>query len=167
MRIHSLLYSSLFMILFSAAMPAASQAQTSGTTKYKCMIQMTNYLGEGAYIVVALINKDDAYDKTLYVLGSDRKWYPNLKEWHKAFKKKPTDISATTGASVSGGDRSVVTLEIDNAKINAGYKIRFESAVEDKAYHVKDLEIPLTTEALAAKNEGSQGYIRYVRFSAN
>ena len=130
------------------------------------MIQMTNYLGEGAYIVVSLINKDDSYNKTLYVLGADKKWYKTLTEWDKAYKKKPANISAVTGASVSGGDRSVVTLEIDNTKINAGYKIRFESAVEDKKYFVKDLEIPLTTESLVAKTDGT-GYIRYVRFSAN
>lgn len=150
-------------MLLAIVYPAITLAQT---TSYKCMIQMTNYLGEGAYIVVSLINKDNAYDKTLYVLGADRKWYKTLKEWDKAYKKKPANISAVTGASVSGGDRSVVTLEIDNAKINAGYKLRFESAVEDKDYHVKDLEMRLTTESLAAKNEGN-GYIRYVRFSAN
>lgn len=153
----------VFVTILVLAYPADSRAQT---TKYKCMLQMTNYLGEGAYIVVSLINKSNAYEKTLYVLGSDRKWYKTLKEWDKAYKKKPTNISAVTGASVSGGDRSVVTLEIENATINAGYKLRFESAVEDKEYHLKDLEIPLTTESLAAKNEGT-GYIRYVRFSAN
>lgn len=143
-----------------------SSTVVAQSSKYKCMIQMTNYLGDGAYIVVSLINKDGGYEKTLYVLGSDRKWYPDLKEWHAAFKKKPTNISATTGASVSGGDRSVVTLELDKAKIDAGYKLRFESAVEDKPYYVKDLELPLTTESLAAKSDGT-GYIRYVRFSAN
>jgi hypothetical protein len=153
------------LILFCVLLlPFAGMAQ-GATTKYKCMIQMTNYMGEGAYMVVSLV-KGDTYEKTLYVLGADKKWYNSLKEWHKAYKKKPTNISAITGASVAGGDRSVVTLELDNAKINAGYKIRFESAVEDKKYYVKDLEIPLTTEALAAKTEG-QGYIRYVRFSAN
>jgi hypothetical protein len=135
-------------------------------SKYKCMIQMNSYLGEGAYIVVSLINKDDTYNQTLYVLGSDKKWYPDLKEWHKAYKKKPAGISAVTGASVAGGDRAVVTLEIDKAKINAGYKLRFESAVEDKPYHLKDVEIPLTIEGLSAKSEGN-GYIRYVRFSGN
>lgn len=143
------------------ARPAIAQG-----TKYKCMIQMTNYMGEGAYVVVSLMDKAGGYEKTLYVLGSDKKWYPDVKEWHKAYKKKPTDISAITGASVAGGDRSVVTLDIDNSKINAGYTLRFEAAVEDKEYHIKDLEVPLTTEGLAGKTDG-KGYIRYVRFSAN
>lgn len=147
-------------------MAAGSMAASAQPAKYKCMLQMTNYVGEGAYVVVSLINSNGAYEKTLRVLGSDREWYPDVKEWHKAYKKKPTNISAITGASVSGGDRSMFVLELDKSKINAGYKLRFESAVEDKEYHVKDLEVPLTTETLAAKNDGT-GYIRYVRFSAN
>jgi hypothetical protein len=156
----------ILIILVVVGFANNSQAQNTGTTKYKCMIQMTNYMGEGAYMVVSLIDAKGGYNKTLYVLGSDKKWYADLKEWHKAFAKKPSNISAITGASVTGGDRSVVVLEIENAKINANYKIRFESAVEDKAYNVKDLEIPLTTEGLSAKSEGT-GYIRYVRFSPN
>ena len=50
--------------------------------------------------------------------------------------------------------------------INAGYKLRFETAVEDKNYNEKDVEVPLTTEGMAAKTDGT-GYIRYVRFSPN
>jgi hypothetical protein len=130
------------------------------------MIQMTNYMGEGAYVVISLVDSKDAYEKTLYVLGSDKKWYKTVKEWHKFQSKKPANISAITGASVTGGDRSVNVIEIENSKINKGYKLRFESAVEDKKYNVKDLEIPLTTESLSAKSDGT-GYIRYVRFSAN
>ena len=154
----------MLALLLAFAKPSASLAQE--TAKYKCMIQMTNYMGEGAYIVVSLINPKGAYEKTLYVLGSNKKWYPDLKEWHKALAKKTSNISAITGASVSGGDRSVTVLELDPAKIDKDYKLRFESAVEDNKYYVKDLEIPLTSEALSAKSEGT-GYIRYVRFSPN
>jgi hypothetical protein len=144
-----------------------TMAQKAGaSTKYKCMVQMTNYMGEGAYVVVSLINPQGAYEKTLYVMGSDKQWYNSLKEWYKFHAKKPANISAITGASVTGGDRSVTVLEIETAKINAGYKLRFESAVEDKPYHVKDVEVPLTTEGLSSKTDGT-GYIRYVRFSAN
>jgi hypothetical protein len=154
----------LFVLVITFAHPVISVAQ--GTSKYKCMIQMTNYVGDGAYIVISLIDSKGAYEKTLYVMGSDKKWYKTLKEWHQFYAKKPSNISAITGASVTGGDRSVNVIEIENSKINAGYKLRFESAVEDKNYNVKDVEIPLTTETLSTKNEGS-GYIRYVRFSPN
>lgn len=145
----------LFLISFQA------NAQAS---KYKCMLQMANYMGEGAYIVVSLINSKGEYEKTLYVMGDDKKWYNSLKEWHKFNSKKPSNISAITGASVTGGDRSITTIEIENSKINHGYKLRFESAVEDQKYHVNDVEIPLTTAGIAAKSEG-KGYIRYVRLS--
>ena len=137
---------------------------TAQTSKYKCMLQMSNYAGEGAYVVVSLINAKGEYDKTLYVMGDDKKWYKTLKEWHKFYSKKPTDISAKTGASVTGGDRSMTTLEIEDSKINKGYKLRFETAVEDQKYYVTDLEIPLTTEGIADKTEG-KGYIRYVRLN--
>lgn len=151
------------ILLFFMALLNQSAASAQAV-KYKCLLQMTNYTGEGAYIVVSLINAKGEYEKTLRVMGDDREWYPDLKEWHKAQKKKPQNISAITGASVGQGDRTTFTFELDKAKINAGYKLRFESAVEDKTYHVKDIEIALTTETLAAKSEGT-GYIRYVRFS--
>ncbi|CAM2855172.1 Predicted protein [Flavobacterium succinicans] len=137
---------------------------TAQTSKYKCMLQMSNYVGEGAYIVVSLINPKGEYEKTLYLMGDDKKWYNTLKEWHKYQSKKKENISAKTGASVTGGDRSITTIEIEDAKINKGYKLRFESAVEDNKYYVTDAEIPLTSEGLTAKTDG-KGYIRYVRFN--
>jgi len=161
----SKLFKAAFLLLtLTVTGTAATYAQA--TSKYKCMIQMTNYMGEGAYVAISLIDSRGAYEKTLYVLGANKKWYNGLKEWHKFQTQKPANISAITGASVTGGDRAVNVIELDNSKINAGYKLRFESAVEDQDYKAKDLEIPLTTESLAAKSEGT-GYIRYVRFSAN
>lgn len=154
---------SLLVLSIAFLKPNSVSAQA---VKYKCMIQMTNYMGEGAYVAISLIDSKGLYEKTLYVLGSDKKWYNSLKEWHKFNSKKPVNISAITGASLTGGDRSVSIIDIDKSKINVGYKLRFESAVEDQKYNVKDLEVPLTTETLAAKSEGT-GFIRYVRFSAN
>ena len=125
---------------------------------------MSNYMGEGAYIVVSLINPQGKYDKTLYVMGDNKKWYNTLKEWHAFYSKKPTNISGKTGASVTGGDRSLTTFEIEDSKINSGYKLRFETAVEDQKYYANDAEIALTTQAFTEKTDG-KGYIRYVRLS--
>ena len=163
MKILNKLFLALSLV---ATVPATIYAHKPAPSKYKCMIQMKNYVGEGAYIVVSLIDPKGGYEKTLRVMGSDKKWYKDVKEWYKFYAKKPTNISAITGASVAGGDRSVTVLEIDDTKLDAGYKIRFETAVEDKEYYVKDLEIPLTKEAIAGKTDGTN-YIRYVRFSAN
>lgn len=42
---------------------------TAQVSKYKCMLQMVNYTGEKAYIVVSLINPKGQYEKTLYMMG--------------------------------------------------------------------------------------------------
>ncbi|MEO6176834.1 MAG: DUF2271 domain-containing protein [Flavobacterium circumlabens] len=155
---------SLSKICLMAVIAGLFSFQASAqTTKYKCLLQMANYVGEGAYVAVSLIDAKGEYEKTLYVMGDDKKWYKSLKEWNKFNAKKP-DVSAKTGASVTGGDRSVTVFEIENSKINKGYKIRFETAVEDQKYYVGDAEIPLTTAGITEKAEG-KGYIRYVKLS--
>lgn len=151
----------LFTAVVAILLSTNSFAQSS---KYKCLIQMNSYEGEGAYVVISLINPQGAYEKTLYVLGSDKQWFKTLKEWHKFQAKAKTNISAITGASVSGGDRAMKTIEIEDAKVDKGYKLRFESAVEDQKYHVTDVEIPLTTAALTERGTGT-GYIKFVKLS--
>ncbi|ODS85814.1 MAG: flagellin biosynthesis protein FlgD [Cytophagaceae bacterium SCN 52-12] len=141
--------------------PTGAFAQSS---KYKCMVQMNSYEGLEAYVVISLIDPKGAYEKTLYVLGPDKQWYNTLKDWHKFETKTKAKLSAITGASVPAGDRAVKTIEIEDAKLSKGYKLRFESAVEEQKYHVTDVEIPLTPEALAERAAGS-GYIRFVKLS--
>lgn len=141
-------------------------ANASAQDKYKCMVQMSNYPGEGAYIIASLINPKGQYEQTLYVFGRDKKWYPDLTEWWKFEKPKKQNLSAITGASISGGERSVNVIDIDPSKIDAGYTIRFETAVENQKYNVKDLEVPLTKQNVSGKTEGSN-YIRYVRLIPN
>lgn len=154
--------SKIFLVaLFLVCSGLVSSAQA---TRYRCMIQMSNYIGEGAYIAVSLINPKGAYEKTMYVLGADKKWYSSLREWHKFNSRKKSDISAITGASVTGGQRSSLVLEIGDALLNKGYKLRFESAVENQKYQQQDLEVLLTSEALANKTQGT-GFIRFVRFA--
>lgn len=136
-------------------------------TKYKCMIQMTNYTGEGAYIVISLINPKGDYEKTLYVQGDDSEWYNTIEEWWKKFHgKKRSNIDAITGATISGGGRNITVIDIDDSKINSGYKIRFETAVEDQEYHISDVEFELTSETVKSKKDGT-GFIRYVRMMPN
>ena len=43
-------------------------AQQATVKKYKCLIQLTNYKGDGAYIVASLINPQGKYEQTLQVL---------------------------------------------------------------------------------------------------
>ena len=151
----------LLFIFLSIFFASSSFAQSS---KYKCMIQMISYQGEAAYVVVSLVNPNGAYEKTLAVLGTDKQWYNTLPDWYKFQTKTKEKLSAVTGASISGGDRAMRTLEIEDAKLNKGYKLRFESAVEEQKYHVNDVEIPLTTAAITEAAKG-KGYIRMVKLN--
>ncbi len=135
---------------------------STGEKKVKCMIQMDNYTGEGAYIVVSLIDPKGNYEKTLYVHGKDSEWYHELTSWWKFYGKKKTSLDGMTGSTISGGERAISIIKIDASKIGKGYKLRFESAVEAKNYYTSDIEFSLTTENLQKKYNG-KGFIRYVR----
>ena len=147
------------------ALLTASFVQQTTSKKYKCLIQLTNYKGDGAYIVASLINPQGKYEQTLQVLGDDPEWYSELTEWWKFYGKRQT-IDGITGATISGGERAVKVLTLDENKFDKGYKIRFETAVEDDYYYAKDAEIELKKENLNTKVEG-KGYIRYVRLMPN
>ncbi|MDO5105410.1 DUF2271 domain-containing protein [Capnocytophaga sp.] len=154
-----------FIWIFALVLVAFSFAKQTPTTKYKCMIQLTNYNGEGAYVVVSLLNPQGKYERTLQVLGDDPEWYSDLPEWWKFYGKRQT-IDAITGATISGGQRAVKIIEIEDNKLNKGYKIRFETAVEDQKYYANDVEFELTSESVKSKIDG-KGYIRYVRLMPN
>ncbi|MEM5564224.1 DUF2271 domain-containing protein [Psychroserpens sp. AS72] len=132
------------------------------SSKYKCMIQMTNYTGEGAYIVISLLNPEGDYEKTLYVKGDDDEWYNTVESWWDFYGKRRSDLDAITGATISGGERAINVIEIDNDKLDKGYKLRFESAVEDQDYFTSDVEFELTSQNVKSKIEGT-GFIRYIR----
>jgi hypothetical protein len=151
-------------LLFTLIISLLSLTSWAQTSKYKCLIQMNSYKGEAAYVVISLINPQGKYEKTLAVLGPDKKWYNTLPEWHKFETKAKTQLNAITGASVNGGDRAMRTIEIDDSKLNKGYKLRFESAVEEQKYVLKDVEMAVTPEGLAAKADGSV-YIKFVKLS--
>ena len=132
------------------------------TTSVKCMIQMSNYEGEGAYIIISLINQNDNYEKTLYIQGNDPEWYSEIYEWWEFYGSIRSDISAISGATISGGERKISILNIPNSKIDNGYSIRFETAVEDQKYYTKDIQFKLNSANIKSEFEGN-GYIRYIR----
>lgn len=131
-------------------------------TSYKCMIQMNDYTGEGAYIIISLLNPEGKYEKTLYVHGDDDEWYSDITAWWTFHGKVRTDIDAITGATIHGSGKAITIIQIDNNKVDKGYKIRFESAVEDQEYYKNDVEFELTSKTINSKTEG-HGFIDYVR----
>lgn len=150
----------LFFLLMAAVLFSFSGEKTN---KYKCLIQMTNYEGEGAYVIVSLLNAENKYVKTLHVLGDDDQWYYEISDWWKFYGRKRTGLDGITGATVAGGERQMIMIEIDPSKLDQGYKIRFETAVEVKNYFPDDIQFELTKANLQQKYSG-KGFIRYVRF---
>ncbi len=143
-----------------------SSVNLEGETKLKCLIQMKNYSGEGAYIIISLTDKNGNYIKTLNVQGDDPEWYHEITSWWKFHGKKRSNIDGITGETLSGGERSINIISIDKSKFISDYKLRFETAVEDKNYFEKDLEINLDEINSETKYSGN-GFIRYVRILKN
>tara|TARA_B100001287_G_scaffold51633_1_gene40567 strand:- start:21953 stop:22438 length:486 start_codon:yes stop_codon:yes gene_type:complete len=143
-----------------------SSVNLEGETKLKCLIQMKNYSGEGAYIIISLTDKNGNYIKTLNVQGDDPEWYHEITSWWKFHGKKRSNIDGITGETLSGGERSINIISIDKSKFISDYRLRFETAVEDKNYFEKDLEINLDEINSETKYSG-KGFIRYVRILKN
>ena len=74
-KIRLIIIISFFVILISALFGSKKHIESS---QYKCMIQMKNYSGEGAYIVISLLNTEGKYDQTLYVQGDDDEWFSEI-----------------------------------------------------------------------------------------
>lgn len=132
------------------------------TKQVKCMVQLINYEGEGAYIIVSVVDKDGNYLRTVRVLGEDPEWYHEITSWWAHYGKKRYNIDGITGATIGGGERSIFKLDINEEWLEPGNTLRFETSVEEQKYYETDLVVPLEEEKLNAKYEGT-GYIRYVR----
>ena len=143
--------------LFSSAAFKAPENKT-----YKCLIQLKNYTGEGAYIILSIIDKENNYLSTVKVLGDDEEWYPDLKEWYNYYQKDNQKIDGITGATISGGERAIFAFELEQKYFTAENKLRFETAVEDQKYTLNDLEIPIDSIDVSDNYDGSE-YIRYVK----
>ncbi len=138
-------------------------------TTYKCLIQMVNYEGEGAYMAVSILDENKKYVETLRILGDDDEWHPQLEEWYFSrsheLRKSNADIDGITGATVGGGERSIFAIPVPAEYLDKGYSLRIESAVEYKKYVLDEVLVPLNRGELEGKHRGNE-YIRYFRIQA-
>tara|TARA_B100000579_G_scaffold425952_1_gene432446 strand:- start:314 stop:814 length:501 start_codon:yes stop_codon:yes gene_type:complete len=153
----------------------------SGLGKYysedvvlKCKIEMIEYRGEGAYIAVSLMDENNKYLKTLHVLGEDKTWFFDMRLFWANLKSNGligddayyAHVDGITGPTIGGGKNLVVPLLLNKSEIGKGYKILFETAVEDKGYFKSDLNFELTEKSLNDNFEGT-GFIKSVRTLSN
>jgi hypothetical protein len=152
-RLHAALMTSALTLA-----PAFAQA-----TEAQVQVQLNDYDGDRAYFSLYLVNAEGRYHSTLWVSGDDEKWYPDLAAWWKYLSRAPQELDAITGASTGAGERANLTVEIAPELIDAGYRLRVESAVEDALNPTVDAEIDLSAAKAGEKAAGT-GYVRFIRY---
>lgn len=107
--------------------------------------QVMPYKGPGAFVVVYLTGPDKKFHSTVWLAYKEDKYLPNLFGWHRHAVRGGMQIDGVTGASVGAGTTLTVNAEIDDALIDAGYKIHIDAAAEDQGLSAKDISLPLSS----------------------
>lgn len=126
--------------------------------------ELSSYGGNGAYVALYLTDADGKYQKTLWVAGKKAKYYKHLADWARGSGLKPAEYDGMTGASVLSGKTLKLTVEVDDALIDAGYQVRIDTAVEDKRDNRADVIVPLTSDG-AGKTTAGKGYVKAFSYS--
>lgn len=153
---------SSILFIFCVLLLLTSGSSTTNK-RIKCLIQLDDYQGEGAYLIVSLVDNNGKYVKTLYVNGDDSEWYYEISSWWKHYGRSRYKIDGITGGTIASGGKKINVLSVEESYIDKGYSIRFETAVEEKNYFTQDAEIELKESNLSKKISG-KGFIKYVRF---
>ncbi|MDT8857869.1 DUF2271 domain-containing protein [Paracoccaceae bacterium Fryx2] len=140
-----------------AAAGPISAAEVTLTTALK------GYGGEGAYLAIYLTDADGAYKGSLWLAGGKTKYWKHLSDWFRATGGSATEVDGMTGASVGSGGNLVVTVDVADALIDAGYQIRMDTAVEDMPDRPAEIVVPLT-RADAGTPVAGKGYVKSFQF---
>jgi hypothetical protein len=134
------------------------------------MVEMIEYRGEGAYFSVSIINRNDEYLKTIYVLGTDKTWFSEMKSFWVYLKKNNLFmdddfyplIDGISGPTISGGEKRILQLKIPKKLFDESNYLRFETAVEDKGYHTNDISVSLNENNMNRLHQGN-GFIKNIK----
>lgn len=158
-RLMTALRATTAVVAFGAALaPVAAAAKDA-----IFLVQLNDYDGDEAYFSLYLVDSEDRYVRTLWVSGDEERWYPDQPRWWKYVGRAQEDVSAVTGASTAPGDRSVIRIEIEDEVLDAGYRVRVDTSVEDQSNYPTDVEAPLASDQQGDKIAGT-GYVRYLRY---
>jgi hypothetical protein len=120
---------------------------------------LNNYGGNGAYLALYVTDATGAYKGTLWMAGSNSKYYSHLSGWNRASRGNLADINGITGASVGAGRTLKITLDLADALFDAGYKLHIDTAAEDMRDSPSEVVVPLTS-AGAGRPVAGRSYIR-------
>lgn len=127
------------------------------------LVQLNEYDGDEAYFALYLVNPEGKYERTLWLSGPEKIWWPQTARWWGYFSRNPEEVDAITGASTPSAGRAVIRVALDPAWIDAGYSLRVETSVDQQENYQQDAEVALTHENERVKTPGT-GYVRYIRY---
>jgi len=140
------------------ALSGAAQARELTLTS-----ELKNYSGNEAYLAFYVTDANGQYQSTLWVAGKKAKYYKHLRDWARGSGLSPSEYDGISGASATSGRTLNVTVQVDDALLDAGYQIRVDSAVEDQRDNRADVTVPLTT-AGAGQPVAGRGYIQSFKY---
>lgn len=143
--------------LFGSYAPVATAAAADADVTVT--VAMKSYSGHGAYVAAYIVGPDGAYVSTAYVAGAKAKYQRDLQRWSRLMERTGRGIDGTTGASVGSGRSFTTSLSIPRKLMNAGYKLRVETAVENGQYYPDDAVVPLD-DAQLGKAAAGTGYVQ-------
>ena len=146
--------------LFAGALALPAMAEAKQVT---LTTELTNYGGDGAYLVLYLTDAAGRYAGTLWVAGGKSKYYDSLAGWYRATGGDPAQIDGITGASVGAGRTLEITLDLADALFDAGYVLHVDAAVEDMRDSPDDVAVPLTTQG-AGKPTPGRRYVASLKY---
>ena len=115
----------------------------------KCKIEMIEYRGEGSYVAVSLMDENDKYLKTLYVLGEDKTWFFDMRLFWANLKSNGligddayyAHVDGITGPTIGGGKNLVVPILLNKSENGKGYKILFDIITSCQTKKILDHQI--------------------------
>lgn len=141
--------------LIGSYAPAAAAAAGDMTVT----VTMKSYSGNEAYAAAYIVGPDGAYVTTVYVAGARAQFQRDLLRWSRLMERVGRGIDGITGASVGSGQSFTTSLSIPSKLMNAGYKLRVETAVENGQYYPGDAVVPLD-DAQLGKAVAGTGYVQ-------
>lgn len=145
-------------------LPALLLSAQASAREMTFTINLKDYAGDGAYLVLYLTNAQGRYQQTLWVSGQKSKYYKHLSGWARGSRLNSIEYDGMTGATTASGSTLVVTLDVSDAYIDTDYQLRVDTAIEDLRDNRDDIVSPLSTDG-AGKIRSGRGYVNTFSYS--
>ena len=125
--------------------------------------QLDQYSGKAAYIAIYLTNADGKYEQTIWLFGTKKRYYRALRGWAKGSGLNRAEYDGKTGATIPSAGTNVITVDLDDSLIDAGYQVHIDVVAEGNRPSRDDVVIELKTQNIGESVKGST-YIQSFEF---